>query len=75
MGEPTRVSAVFTPHNIGRTSRTGGHWVWLPDSARILMYPDNVGTATAYLLDPEGGQGTQVPWRSDGDLDWQRTAP
>lgn len=51
------------------------HWVWSPDSSTILMYPNDATNAPAYLLDPEGGPWTTVPWRSDADLDWQRTAP
>jgi hypothetical protein len=30
--------------------------------------------AKALLLDPEGGPWTTIPWQSDKDLDWQRTA-
>ena len=51
------------------------HWVWSPDSTKILMYPDDGSSASAYLLDPDGGQWTTAPWTSDPDLDWQRTAP
>jgi len=51
------------------------HWVWAPDSSRILMYPNDATNAKAYLLDPAGGPWTTVPWGSDGDLDWQRVAP
>jgi Tol biopolymer transport system component len=51
------------------------HWVWSPDSTKILMMPDDGSSASAYLLDPSGGPGTNVPWQSDEDLDWQRLAP
>ncbi|HEY8198587.1 MAG TPA: hypothetical protein VIF44_02360 [Candidatus Limnocylindrales bacterium] len=51
------------------------HWVWAPDSSKILMYLDDGSSTTAYLLDPNGGPGTTVPWQQDGDLDWQRVAP
>ena len=51
------------------------HWVWAPDSSRILMYPDDDSSPNAYLLDPNGGPYTTVPWRSDADIDWQRIAP
>ena len=51
------------------------HWVWAPDSSKILMIPnDGVGTVKAYLLDPDGGPWTTVPWESDLDIDWQRVA-
>ena len=53
----------------------GAHWVWSPDSTRILMYPDDGSSTRAYLIDPHGGPFTTVPWQSDGDLDWQRLAP
>jgi hypothetical protein len=52
----------------------GAHWVWSPDSTKILMFPNDVDTGKAYLLDPSGGPWTDVPWTSNGDLDWQRTA-
>jgi hypothetical protein len=51
------------------------HWVWAPDSSKILMYPNDDSSTSAYVLDPAGGPWTTVPWRSDGDLDWQRVAP
>jgi Tol biopolymer transport system component len=52
----------------------GAHWVWSPDSTRILMYPDDGSGTKAYLLDPQGGPFTTVPWPMDGDIDWQRLA-
>lgn len=51
------------------------HWVWAPDSSKILVYRDDASNANAYLLDPDGGLWTTVPWTSDADLDWQRIAP
>jgi Tol biopolymer transport system component len=48
------------------------HWVWAPDSSKILMFPD-VGN-NAYVLDPAGGPWSTVPWSKTGDLDWQRVA-
>jgi Tol biopolymer transport system component len=53
----------------------GAHWVWSPDSTKILTYPNDTETASAWLLDPAGGSWTKVPWGSNGDLDWQRLAP
>jgi Tol biopolymer transport system component len=50
------------------------HWVWAPDSSKILMFPDDGSSTSAYLLDPDGGPYTTVPWESGGDLDWQRLA-
>jgi hypothetical protein len=50
------------------------HWVWAPDSSKILMFPNDAGPTKAYLLDPTGGPWTTVPWGSDGDIDWQRVA-
>jgi Tol biopolymer transport system component len=49
-------------------------WVWAPDSSKILMYPKDASNANAYLLDPDGGPWTTVPWLSDNDIDWQRVA-
>ncbi len=51
---------------------TGAQFVWAPDSTRILLYPD--GGPSAFLVRPEGGGYTALPWRSDDQLDWQRTA-
>jgi Tol biopolymer transport system component len=50
------------------------HWMWAPDSSRILAFPGDTDVGQAYLLDPAGGPTTTVPWESNGDLDWQRTA-
>ncbi len=36
------------------------------------MMPSDDSSPSALLLDPGGGPGTTVPWRSDRDLDWQR---
>jgi Tol biopolymer transport system component len=52
----------------------GAHWVWAPDSSKILMFPNDAETGKAYLLDPAGGPWTTVPWISDPDIDWQRLA-
>jgi Tol biopolymer transport system component len=48
------------------------HWLWSPDSSKILMYPDDGSSRFAYILDPDGGPWTTVPWESGPDLDWQR---
>jgi Tol biopolymer transport system component len=50
------------------------HWVWAPDSSKILMWSDDEESTNAYLLDPAGGDWDMVPWRSDPDIDWQRVA-
>ncbi len=52
----------------------GAHWVWSPDSTKILMFQNDVDAAKAWLLDPAGGPATTLPWTSNGDLDWQRLA-
>lgn len=59
----------------GPTLHGTAHWVWAPDSSKILMFSDGGSSTSAYLLDPEGGPATTVPWASDADLDWQRLAP
>jgi hypothetical protein len=50
------------------------HWVWAPDSSKILVFRNDVRDGSAYLLDPGGGPWTNVAWESAGDLDWQRLA-
>ncbi len=50
------------------------HWVWAPDSSKILMYSNDDSSPNAYLLDPDGGPWTTVSWQSGADLDWQRVA-
>lgn len=59
----------------GPVMASGAHWVWSPDSTKILLYANDTETAKAWLVDPEGGPPTTVPWGSNGDLDWQRLAP
>jgi Tol biopolymer transport system component len=77
---PQRISVVRADGS-GPVIQTGprlsgtAHWVWSPDSTKILMIPDDGSSASAYLLDPTGGPYTPVPWQSDTDLDWQRDAP
>ncbi|HEV8403583.1 MAG TPA: hypothetical protein VGQ31_11160 [Candidatus Limnocylindrales bacterium] len=77
-GAPQRV-AVIRADGSGPIIHTGppldglAHWRWSPDSTRILMMSERPG-ARALLLDPAGGPWTTVPWQSDTDLDWQRTA-
>ena len=72
--------AVVRSDGTGPVVQTGpvlsdtARWFWAPDSSKILMYPDNSGTTKPYLLDPDGGPWTTVPWTSGPDLDWQRTA-
>lgn len=77
---PQRVSVVRADGTgpviqTGPVLATTAHWIWSPDSTKILMYPNDGSSASPYLLDPEGGPWTTVPWRSDADLDWQRVAP
>src|SRR4029079_7170153 len=50
------------------------HWVWAPDSSKILMYMNDLSNSPAYVLDPEGGAWTTTPWNQDNDIDWQRLA-
>ena len=50
------------------------HWLWAPNASKILMFPNVDVAGTAYLLDPDGGPWTTIPWQSDADLDWQRLA-
>jgi WD40-like Beta Propeller Repeat len=50
-------------------------WLWSPDSSRMLMFPDDGNSTSAYLIDPAGGPWTTVPWESGSGLDWQRLAP
>jgi Tol biopolymer transport system component len=50
------------------------NFLWAPDSSKILMWSNDDSSTNAYLLDPEGGPWTEVPWQSDPDIDWQRIA-
>jgi len=80
-GRATQQVSVVRADGTGPIIPTGpeltgtAHWVWSPDSTKILMMPDGGTSATALLLDPTGGPWTTVPWSSDADLDWQRLAP
>ena len=62
---------------VGPELSNGGHWVWSPDSTKLLLYPDGgSNVASPFLVDPTGtSPDTTVPWGSTGDLDWQRLAP
>lgn len=77
---PTHRISVMRADGIGQPIETGpgiagtAHWIWAPDSSKILMFQDDVDTGKAYLLDPAGGDWKTVPWTSSGDLDWQRLA-
>jgi Tol biopolymer transport system component len=62
------------PIATGPALNGGAHWIWAPDSSSILMFPNDAQTGVGYLLDPNGGSWRQLPWRSTGDLDWQRLA-
>ncbi len=53
---------------------TTATWVWSPDSTKILMIPDDGSSTSAYVLDPEGGPYTTLPWHFDHSPDWQRLA-
>ena len=76
----TRQISVARTDETGPVIRTGprlpgtAHWVWSPDSTKILLYPNDHSSSAAYLLDPDGGPYTTVPWQSDADIDWQRIA-
>jgi hypothetical protein len=52
-----------------------GHYLWAPDSSKILLYPNDGSSSRAFLIDPHDGTYKTVAWDSDGDLDWQRVAP
>ena len=77
---PAHGVAVVRADGTGPVIQTGpplsgtARWVWAPDSSKILMIPNDGSSPNAYLLDPEGGPWTTVPWESDLDLDWQRVA-
>jgi Tol biopolymer transport system component len=76
----TRQISVAKTDETGPVIRTGpqlpgtAHWVWSPDSSKILLYPNDTSSSSAYLVDPNGGPYTTVPWQSDADIDWQRLA-
>jgi Tol biopolymer transport system component len=73
----TQQLAVAAADGSGKVTLTGpqvagAQFIWAPDSSRILLYPD--GGPSAYLVRPEGGDYSSVPWRSEDQLDWQRVA-
>ena len=63
------------PTAIGPTMSDFYPWLWAPDSSKILMMPEDGSTTSAYLIDPESGDYTTVPWESGSGLDWQRLSP
>ena len=80
-GRATQRVTVVRADGTGPLIETGpaltgtAHWVWSPDSSKILMMANDGSTGSALLLDPAGGPWEKVPWNSDPDLDWQRVAP
>lgn len=56
------------------TAQAMGH-AWSPDGSIILA--KYIEEQEAWLLDPDGGAGRQVPWwaLTDDGPSWQRTAP
>jgi Tol biopolymer transport system component len=72
--------AVASADGTGPVTPTGpalpstSHFLWAPDSSKILMWSDDDSSTNAYLLDPAGGAWTEIPWESDPDIDWQRVA-
>ena len=58
----------------GPVLSSGARFFWAPDSSKILMYPEDSGVTKTFVLDPNGGPWTTVPWTSGPDLDWQRVA-
>ena len=79
-GRATQHVTVVRADGTGPLIETGpaltgtAHWVWSPDSSKILMMANDGSTGSALLLDPAGGPWEKVPWNSDPDLDWQRVA-
>jgi len=79
-GKATQRVAIVRADGTGPVIRTGpeltgiAQWIWSPDSTKILTMPEDGGTGSGYLLDPLGGPGTNLPWKSDLDIDWQRAA-
>ncbi len=79
-GPPTHGITVVRSDGTGPAIEAGpqlsgtAHWVWSPDSKHILLYPDDGSSPNAYLVDPNGGPSSKVPWASGPDLDWQRLA-
>ena len=39
----------------------GAHWIWSPDSSKILAFPVDATSAKAYLLDPRAVRGRRSP--------------
>ena len=50
-------------------------WASSPNSSKILMFPGDGSSTSAYLINPEGGSCETVPFESGSELDWQRLAP
>ncbi len=77
---PTNGIAVIRADGTGPIVQTGpvlsstAHFWWSPDSSKILMHADDSTVTNAYVLDPNGGDWTTVPWKSGPDIDWQRVA-
>jgi dipeptidyl aminopeptidase/acylaminoacyl peptidase len=50
------------------------HWLWSPDSSKILLNFNDPSEGDQGLIDPATGAFTTLPWHADAEPDWQRQA-
>jgi Tol biopolymer transport system component len=50
------------------------HWLWSPDSTKVLLNFNQATEGDQGLIDVTTGRFTALPWRADTEPDWQRVA-
>ena len=60
---------------IGPTMDGTAHWLWAPDSTKVLMNYNDASEGGQVLIDPVTGDWTDAPWGANTEPDWQRLAP
>jgi hypothetical protein len=51
------------------------HWLWSPDSTKVLLNFNQATEGDQGLIDVTTGRFTALPWNADTEPDWQRIAP
>lgn len=59
---------------IGPSVAGTAHWVWSPDSTKVLLNYNDPAEGDQGVIDVATGTFTKLPWNADAEPDWQRTA-
>jgi Tol biopolymer transport system component len=59
---------------VGPQVKGTAHWVWSPDSTKLLLNFNDPTEGDEGVIDVVTGAFTKLPWNADTEPDWQRTA-